>query len=48
MQLLLKSGQELKNILVNTPIPNSNLNFGTASCSDENINGYFENYNENV
>lgn len=48
MQLLLKSGQELKNILVKTPIPNSNLNFGSASCSDENINAYFENYNENV
>jgi hypothetical protein len=48
MQLLLKNGQELKNILVNIPIPNSNLNFGTASCSGENINSYFENYNENV
>ena len=48
MQLLLKEGQELKDVLVKTPTPNSNLNFGSASCYNDNITSYFENYNENI
>ena len=48
MQLLLKEGQELKDILIKTPTPNSNLNFGSDSCYNDNITSYFENYNENI
>jgi hypothetical protein len=48
MNLLLTDGIKLKQILCNTPIPNSNMNFGIATCFNDNINSYFENYNENV
>lgn len=48
MQLLLSEGKDLKQILLKTPIPNSNLNFGSATCYNDNIMSYFENYNENV
>ena len=48
MQLLLSEGKNLKQILLKTPTPNTNLNFGSATCYNDNIMSYFENYNENV